>query len=100
MDIIYNFFSDSKIHDYEIGNIFINYLDNIIKIDFYNEKNELINICINDFKKISMVNKEPWGKGKYVVSSDVEIYDEIRVVNIQLNSGDICKIEYCYLESN
>lgn len=35
---------------------------------------------------------EPWGKGKYIVSSDVIMLDDFIRIEIQLNSGDTCII--------
>lgn len=45
--------------------------------------------------EIEFTNKEEWGKGTYVVSSDVFSSGDILIVEIQFNSGDICKIK-CY----
>ena len=50
---------------------------------------------IEQFISINFTKNEEWGKGKYVVSSDVSCNDGIWIIELQLNSGDVCNIK-CY----
>lgn len=85
-------FSNSRIHDYELKSINVNYEDSIIHMEFRDDKLKLCNICIENFLSFHIEHEEAWGKGKYVLSSEVETRDGIYVIEIQLNSGDKCII--------
>ena len=87
-------FGDSNLHDYKMEKIEIDYPKGTILLEFLDSKNEIKNIIIRQFIEIEFTNKEEWGKGTYVVSSDVFNTGDILIVEIQFNSGDICKIKY------
>lgn len=54
MNYLYNFFDDSKIHDYKLCEIIINYFNNNIIIKFKDEKNYDKTICIDNFTEFSI----------------------------------------------
>ena len=89
------FFGNSVLHDCEIGRIEINYSEGTIFFQFIDSKHKKINYMIEQFISINFTKNEEWGKGKYVVSSDVSCYDGIWIIELQLNSGDVCNIK-CY----
>lgn len=94
INMVIQFFSNSNIHDYELSDIFINYQEDVIRMEFIDCKNEFCEIYIPHFISFSLSREEVWGKGKYVVSSDVNIHDGIYILEIQLNSGDKCVVKY------
>ena len=62
----------------------------------YVENNKSCVIAFLDelYKTAGEKNPEQWGEGKYVVSSNVKEIDNKYVLELQLNSGDICTITY------
>ena len=92
MDYLCEFFSDSKIHDYQLESVCTNYKENYIDLKFIDTKNQLRNIRVNNFIVFSIFRNEMWGKGNYVVASDCDIYEGGYTIEIQLNSGDKCII--------
>lgn len=96
MNDIISFFTNSNIHDYYLKNIKINYSEAIVDMDFIDLKNQLCSITICNIISVSMLHEEPWGKGTYVVSSDVDIQDGVANIEIQLNSGDKCIVKAFY----
>ncbi|MGN0245377.1 MAG: hypothetical protein ACI4DK_05380 [Lachnospiraceae bacterium] len=86
-------FGDSALHDYKMEKIEIDYPKGIILLQFLTPKNEIKKIIIRQFFEIEFTNKEEWGKGTYVVSSDVFNLGDIINIELQFNSGDICKIK-------
>ena len=64
-------FGDSALHDCKMEKIEIDYPKGTILLQFLTPKNEINKIIIRQFVEIEFTNKEEWGKGTYVVSSDV-----------------------------
>lgn len=95
MEGIERFFGNSVLHDYEIERIEINYSEGTIFFQFTDSGQKKQNYEIKQFISINFTKNEEWGKGKYVVSSDVSWNDGICIIEIQLNSGDICIVK-CY----
>lgn len=89
-------FSDSVLHDYRMEKIEIDYPQGTVLLQFHDSKNKIMNVIIRRFIEIEFTNKEKWGKGTYVVSSDVLKFDDFFVIELQFNSGDICNIK-CYI---
>lgn len=87
-----NFFNNSRLHDYELGLIQVDYVDSIVKIQFKNPQEKICEITIKDIISFYISHKEEWGEGKYIVASDVRVEDNIYIVEFQLNSGDKCII--------
>lgn len=87
---------DSGLHDYEILNINVNYSDASINLQFKDHSGVLRCLKINDFTMFRISHNEEWGKGKYVASSDLELNDINKTLDleIQFNSGDIIFIQY------
>ena len=86
-------FGDSALHDWKMEKIEIDYPQGTILLQFLTSKNETKNIMIRQFSEIQFTNKEDWGKGTYVVSSDISNLGAIINIELQFNSGDICKIK-------
>lgn len=88
------FFENNALHDYEVGQISINYSNGTIIMSLISDKGEVIELAINHFKSISFTRDEPWGKGKYIVSSDAKKENGEFILEFQLNSGDTCTIVF------
>lgn len=95
MEDIELFFGNSVLHDYEIGKIEINYSEGTIFFQFIDPKQKKKDCVVKQFISINFTKNEEWGKGKYVVSSEASCNDGIWIIEIQLNSGDICSVK-CY----
>ncbi len=76
------------LHDYEIGNIILNYNDGIFQIQLFNSRGDEEKLIINDFTHISVTRKEEWGKSKYIAASDIKEDVSSIAAYIQLCSGD------------
>ena len=86
-------FGDSALHDCKMEKIEIDYPQGTIWLQFLTSKNEINEIIIRQFIEIEFTNKKEWGMGTYVVSSDVFCSGDIISIELQFNSGDICKIK-------
>ena len=95
MEDIERFFGNSVLHDYEIGKMEINYSEGTVFLQFIDLKQAKKEYLIKQFISINFTKNEEWGKGKYVISSNVFFDNGIWIIEIQLNSGDICIIK-CY----
>lgn len=94
MDKNLKLFKNSKLHDYELIGLDINYLDFEINIRLKSPAGLDCDINIENFMSCEVSHKEPWGSGKYIVFSN-ESYDEIKkikIIELELNSGDLVKI--------
>lgn len=92
MENMERFFGNSVLHDCEIGKTEIDYSEGTVSFQFIDSKQEKREYVIKQFISICFTRNEEWGKGKYVVSSDVSFDNGICVIKIQLNSGDICTV--------
>ena len=88
------FFENNALHDYEVGQISINYSNGTIILNLISDKCEMIELTIEHFKSISFTKDEPWGKGKYIVSSDAKKKMGEFILEFQLNSGDSCTMTF------
>lgn len=87
-------FKSSQLHDYELLEINVNYINVEINIKLKSPAGVDCDINISNFISCEVSHKEPWGSGKYIVFSN-ETYDEtkkIKIMELELNSGDIVKI--------
>ena len=98
MNYLHQYFKNSRIHDYKLYNISVDYSNQTIIMVFKNLSNCIEEIKINNFLYFSITNKKEWGIGDYVVFSDSYKNNDIITIEIQLNSGDMCKIRYCILQ--
>jgi len=91
-----NLVEHSGLHDYEIIEMNINYNNATVVLQLRSPSGELSQLTINNFVLFKINHEEEWGKGKYVVSSDLELNDISKTydLEIQLNSGDIIFISY------
>ena len=95
MQDIEHFFGNSILHDYEIGRLDVNYSDGTVFFQFVDSEKIKKTYIVKQFISIYFTKNEEWGKGKYVVSSEVSCKNGIWIIEIQLNSGDICSVK-CY----
>lgn len=95
MNAVEKVFGNSALHDYKMEKMEIDYPKGTIVLQFLNLRNTIKKFTIRQFIGIEFTNKEKWGKGTYVVSSDVFYIDNILNIELQFNSGDFCKIK-CY----
>lgn len=91
-----DFIKDSKLHDYEMDDIKIDYNSCTIILSFKTPSGNLCLLNINNFIVFYISHTEEWGMGKYVSSSNIEFdnISQIYDLEIQLNSGDIIFIQY------
>ena len=87
---------DSGLHDYELLLITVDYNHANVNMKFKDLKENTFEICIEKFWSFKIFHEEPWGKGKYVCSSDINYNNVVNAysLEIELNSGD--KIEVIY----
>ena len=95
MNDVEKVFANSALHDYKMEKMEIDYPKGTVVLQLLNLKNIIKKITISRFIDIEFTNKEKWGKGTYVVSSDAFYIDNILNIELQFNSGDFCKIK-CY----
>lgn len=84
----------SGLHDYELLDIIIEYLNSVIQIKLNSPKNIQNTIIINNFISFNINHKEAWGKGNYICYSEIKKNSDISMIEIELNSGDSIIIEY------
>lgn len=88
-----NIISNSGLHDYEFISISVDYVKANIYILLNDLKCNRINLSIEGFTDLRITHREPWGKGTYIVSSDMEKIDKTHII-FELNSGDTIHIEF------
>ena len=84
--------ANSIIADYEIGNLYIDYVNNCIAIEMKSPQNVLDILRFSDFEEITVTRTEPWGAGIYVAGSELQYCGDKMFVEIELNSGDQIRI--------
>ena len=99
MKCIEQFFGNSALHDFEMGEIEVNYSEGTILFHFITPKQQSADYLVKKFTSLSFKKNEEWGEGKYVVSSSVSCDDGIWTIKIQLNSGDTCLVKCCDSDS-
>lgn len=92
-------FLNSGLHDYEMVSIEVNYSKAQVSLLLREPQEGDKLYCIEKFSYFEISHKEPWGKGKYICSSDLyrKNNDEWGC-EIELNSGDIIKVEFQKVE--
>jgi hypothetical protein len=86
--------SDSGLHDYKLRSVRIDNDTSVIEIALTDLHKKRVNILIEKFTDLKISNREPWGKGTYIVSSDIRQIKDAVIMTIELNSGDIIHIEF------
>ena len=89
MNDVEKVFANSALHDYKMEKMEIDYPKGTVVLQLLNLKNIIKKITISRFIDIEFTNKEKWGKGTYVVSSDAFYIDNI--LNIKKFSKNVCK---------
>lgn len=87
-------FENNALHDYEISQIIIDYPNGTITMNLFTDRGEAIEIVISNFTSVTFSKNEPWGKGKYIVSSNAVKTNDEFILELQLNSGDECTIVF------
>ncbi len=80
-------------HDYEVVSLYIDNLNASVFIRLKDTYGSKLKMTINKFSNLNISHKEPWGKGSYIVSSDLQEQDGSVIILIELNSGDIIAVE-------
>lgn len=88
----YRCVANSKIADYEIGNLCIDYVNNSVIIELKTPTSVPDTLRFYDFEEVSITRKEPWGAGIYIAASELLNCGDKMIVEIQLNSGDMIRI--------
>lgn len=86
--------SNSGLHDYKVISVRIDNDTSTIEIALTDLSQKRVNILIEKFINLKISNREPWGKGTYIVSSDIQQIKDVTIMIIELNSGDIISIEF------
>ncbi|MBR1423812.1 MAG: hypothetical protein IJ571_10280 [Ruminococcus sp.] len=86
--------SNSGLHDYKVISVHIDNDTSTIEIALTDLHQKRVNILIDKFINLKISNREPWGKGTYIVSSDIQQIKDVTIMIIELNSGDIISIEF------
>lgn len=84
--------SNSKIADFELLNVCIDYANGCITIELRSPGNVEDTLVFTNFIEIMVTRKEPWGPGKYIGASELIYQEQEIIAEIQLNSGDLIKI--------
>ena len=87
--------ADSGLHDYEVSDIAIDYVGASILLRLKSPEGVSCTLSINGFTLFSVSHEEKWGAGKYVYSSDLQICDGLKIMELELNSGDTILIKFC-----
>ena len=88
----YRDIANSKIADYEVGSISIDYANNHIALNLKSPKGVWDVLQFLNFEEITVTRTEPWGAGIYIAGSDLQYNGNEMVVEIELNSGDQIRI--------
>ena len=85
-----SFFANSGAHDYELGEIQVDYAASTILLHLKNTAGESCTVCIENFKSVSITHTEKWGAGKYIYASELKRDAATGNVTLELllNSGD------------
>lgn len=86
-------FSHSKLHDYELCSVSIDYVNKQIHIHVISPQGDLREIAVDGVISVQMSLTENWGKGKYIASTDIVQRNEYTTIEVTLNSGDELTIQ-------
>ena len=78
-------------HDFELGDITVDYRNKRVVLQL---KSPSLPMPVHELKlfgvqRFQVGMEEPWGKGNYVVGTDIEQEGSTRSMKMQLNSGDL-----------
>ena len=78
-------------HDFELGDIAVDYRNKYVVLQL---KSPSLPVLVYELKlfgvrRFQVGMEEPWGKGSYVVGTDIEREGLVSSMEMQLNSGDL-----------
>ena len=78
-------------HDFELGDITVDYRNKQVMLQL---KSPSLPVLVYELKlfgvqRFQVGMEEPWGKGNYVVGTDIEREGSVSSMEMQLNSGDL-----------
>ena len=84
----------TRLHDYELISLSIDYSASrlVIMLKDFNGASAGLEIC--PFLELDLTHNEPWGKGSYIVSSEIVVKDDKKELSLELNSGDSITVKY------
>ena len=86
--------ADSGLHDYKIDLISIDYTASKLVIMLKDLKGGDAELVIQPFSELNITHDEPWGKGSYIVSSELTSEGGRETMLLELNSGDSITVKY------
>jgi hypothetical protein len=87
-------FAESGLHDYELIKLSADYTRGEVSLEMKDPMGQPESLAVGGVVSVEMTRSQPWGAGSYIVSSDITENDGIKLLEIQLNSGDEVRIEY------
>lgn len=81
-------------HDFEVGDIAVDYRNKYVVLQL---KSPSLPVLVYELKlfgvrRFHVEMEEPWGKGNYVVGTDIEREGLVSSMEMQLNSGDLVTV--------
>ena len=86
--------ADSGLHDYKIDLISIDYTASKLVIMLKDLKGGDAELVVCPFSELNITHDEPWGKGSYIVSSELTSEGGRETMLLELNSGDSITVKY------
>ncbi|MBR5684491.1 MAG: hypothetical protein IKW96_14650 [Ruminococcus sp.] len=86
--------ADSGLHDYETVSFCVDYSASRVEIYLRDARGCGAELVICPFSELNITHREPWGKGSYIVSSELLIEENDKALSFELNSGDSITIRY------
>lgn len=80
-------------HDFELGDVIVDYRNKQIVLQL-KEPRITHKLKLLGVQHFQMKFAEPWGKGIYVVETDIEQEGSICSMKMLLNSGDIVAVKF------
>lgn len=92
----------SLFHDFELAYIIADYRNKQITIQLKSPHlpQNIHELKLLGVRHFQMEIAEPWGKGIYVVGTDMKHESSMRFMEMQLNSGDLVTAEFERAEFN
>ena len=84
----------SGLHDARFMGLYADYDNAWVRLALVDKTNEPMEIYVKDVISMNMTRNEPWGKGSYVVASDISENEDHSLLTIELNSGDVIAIRF------
>lgn len=86
--------ADSGLHDYKIDLISIDYTASKLVIMLKDLNGGDAELVVCTFSELNITHNEPWGKGSYIVSSELTSEGGRETMLLELNSGDSITVKY------